>query len=193
MSLQVIELTEYPGRGHLWPRNLDDIVDDFILAIRPEANNELERWANELSIKSAATRAGLAVRPDGKRYDHQFRLPQASLDEASRLLASLDFSASETFHDLHELINAVIRPLHKVGELMVYDTALRIGARLGLEPHFVYLHRGTREGAYNLGLPWRKPYLTVRELPRALRRLRPREIEDCLCIYKGDLKKLGPR
>ena len=39
-----------------------------------------------------------------------------------------------------------------MGELVVYDTALRIGARFGLEPEKVYVHRGTREGVRKLGL-----------------------------------------
>ena len=73
---------------------------------------------------------------------------------------------------------------------MVYDTVLRIGAKLDLFPDRVYLHCGTREGARALGLKWRDPWLKVDELPRELRRLKPHEIEDFLCIYKGEFAKL---
>ena len=67
---------------------------------------------------------------------------------------------------------------------MVYDTALRIGAKLGVEPKTVYLHRGTRSGAKALGIETNRPFIEVHEFPRQLRSLRPRELEDCLCIYK---------
>ena len=70
---------------------------------------------------------------------------------------------------------------------MVYDTALRIGAKLGLEPEVVYLHRGTRSGMKALGLDVGRPFIEVDELPQALRSLRPHEIEDCVCIYKSEL------
>jgi hypothetical protein len=35
---------------------------------------------------------------------------------------------------------------------MVYDIAHRIGAYYGKSPAFIYLHRGTKEGAAALGL-----------------------------------------
>jgi hypothetical protein len=70
---------------------------------------------------------------------------------------------------------------------MVYDTALRIGAKLGLEPDVVYLHRGTRSGVKVLGMDAGRPFVRPDELPDELRVLRPHEIEDCLCIYKVEL------
>lgn len=70
---------------------------------------------------------------------------------------------------------------------MVYDTALRIGAKLDLEPEVVYLHRGTRSGMGALGLNISRPFIELHELPRELRSLRPHEIEDCVCIYKSEL------
>ena len=73
---------------------------------------------------------------------------------------------------------------------MVYDTALRIGAKLGLEPEVVYLHRGARSGMKALGLGAGRLFVEVYELPHELRSLRPHEIEDCVCIYKT---KLGSR
>jgi hypothetical protein len=60
-----------------------------------------------------------------------------------------------------------------IGELYVYDTALRIGAKLGVFPEKVYLHAGTRIGVRNLGLDARRTALRMASLPRALRRLKP--------------------
>lgn len=67
---------------------------------------------------------------------------------------------------------------------MVYDTALRIGAKLGLEPERVYLHAGTRVGARALGLDWRAPSILSQDLPSQLRLLPAWQVEDLLCIYK---------
>ena len=58
------------------------------------------------------------------------------------------------------------------------------------EPDRVYLHSGTREGARALGLAAERSFLPMDELPPELRRLKPREVEDLLCIYKGELKRL---
>ncbi len=72
-----------------------------------------------------------------------------------------------------------------VGELTVYDTALRIGAHFGLEPTRVYLHAGTRVGARVLDLDDRQSTIEMDELSAPMQRLLAREAEDLLCIYKG--------
>lgn len=56
-----------------------------------------------------------------------------------------------------------------------------------MEPERVYIHAGTRAGARALGLYRRQEYLEPEELPEPFQRLRPAEVEDCLCIYKSDL------
>ena len=89
------------------------------------------------------------------------------------------------------MVDTTIGTIPGVGSLMVYDTALRIGARLGALPKRVYLHRGTRVGARALHLDYRQPTLEVSELPMALRELPPHEIEDLLCIYESELSRLG--
>lgn len=83
--------------------------------------------------------------------------------------------------------------IHDIGPLTIYDTALRIGAFLRLEPAVVYLHRGTREGAKAIGENHRSECLDVRELPRPFQRLKPYEIEDCLCIYKWEPAEVAGR
>ncbi|MBI4192845.1 MAG: hypothetical protein HY525_20220 [Betaproteobacteria bacterium] len=77
-----------------------------------------------------------------------------------------------------------MRSVRGIGELYVYDTALRLGAHLRLLPRQVYLHAGTRRGARALGLDHRAKSLAPTKLPAALRCLRPYEMEDVLCIYE---------
>jgi hypothetical protein len=81
-------------------------------------------------------------------------------------------------------VDAAVRSVRGIGELYAYDTALRLGAHLRLLPRHVYLHAGTRRGARALGLDHRAKSLATTSLPAALRRLRPHEIEDVLCIYE---------
>jgi hypothetical protein len=75
-------------------------------------------------------------------------------------------------------------PRAGLGELYFYDTALRIGAKLGVLPQAVYLHAGTRAGATTLGLIVDGSVLLKSELPELPQKLQPHEVEDVLCIYK---------
>jgi hypothetical protein len=73
---------------------------------------------------------------------------------------------------------------------MIYDTAVRIGAKLDMSPDRVYLHAGTRAGARVLGLEWRADSVELSALPSAFRGLPGFEVEDILCIYKHDLLRV---
>ena len=77
-----------------------------------------------------------------------------------------------------------------IGRLTVYDVTTRIAAHLGLTPECVYMHAGTAVGAKALGLEATKT-IGPMELPEAFRRLRPYEIEDCLCLYKRQLLEIA--
>jgi len=74
--------------------------------------------------------------------------------------------ASTTFEELHGVVENLTREIPKIGELTVYDTALRIGAYLGLQPDKVFVHAGTLEGVQYLGLDGKRKTIDVAELPR---------------------------
>jgi len=76
-----------------------------------------------------------------------------------------------------------------LGDLYIYDTALRLGSFLKLSPKHVYLHAGTRAGARALGLKLSEDFLRVTALPKTIQVLEPHEIEDFLCIYKAHFAK----
>jgi hypothetical protein len=170
---------------------LRDVVDAYISDHRRRAKATLTIYAHLPTLKDAVRRAAWAERPDRKREDHQRRLSRSSLGEAERRLDANPIRGVRSFEDLHAFLERTIGDVPGIGELMVYDTALRIGARLGVEPRLVFLHAGTREGARALGLRTINGYLRPGELPAAFRRLSPREMEDCLCIFKADLKRLA--
>jgi len=167
---------------------LDLIVRIYIALYRPHSDEELGSFRAEPTVAAAIERAGRAITPAGKRYSHQRRLPGALLAKAAKELRRARVGHATSFDDLHERVASAIGVLHGIGELTVYDTALRIGAKLGLLPTKVYMHTGTREGARALGLNWKAMSLPVRELPPELRTLKPHEIEDCLCIFKDKLQ-----
>ena len=152
---------------------------------------ELDFYRHLPSASAALARASRAERPDGKRHDHQRRIPKQAMREVGRRIPQLSIAGVRTFEELLERMETLIGAIAGVGELMVYDTALRIGAIVGVEPDRVYLHAGTRKGARALGLVTGRNVLFMDQLPPQLRRLKPREIEDLLCIYKADLKRVG--
>jgi hypothetical protein len=174
-------------------RPMRSIIADYIAKHRENAEKELRYFKLQRSLEDAVSLAALAKRPNGKRFSHQRRIPELVLRKVEkRLLAAVPtIRQAKSFDELHRIIENETLSIFGVGELMVYDTTLRIGAKLGLEPKEVFLHSGTRVGARKLGLNGSRRSLPVTEFPTLLRRLPAREIEDVLCIYKNVLGNSG--
>lgn len=170
------------------PNSLPAVVAHYKAHCQKRAAAGYQFYASRPSLEDVVKIAAFAENPDGKRDGHQYRLTKEALKKAYRRLQEADLRTCTTFHQLFTEIEDRIGQITGIGPLMVYDTALRIGAFLGLEPEKVYLHRGARDGAKAIGLGKGKDTLEVSELPGPFHRLRPREIEDCLCIYKKELK-----
>lgn len=174
-------------------RSLDVIVQHYIDHRRDRARRELEYFGGQKNLADAIRVATLAINCKGKRHPHQRRIPGLLLEHYRRGLMSKRRSlrSCDNFHKLMEISKSVADEIWKHSELTVYDTTHRIGAYLKRYPDRIYLHAGTRKGAKALvALTPRVAYIFPWELPSAFRRLKPYEIEDCLCIYKGSLKKL---
>lgn len=150
----------------------------------------LDYYRHLPSRDNAITKAAMAKLPDGKRFGHQWRIPHAVLRKAAKRLVRVNLEAARNFEELHQLVSDTIGDIHGIGELTIYDTAHRIGARFGKRPQHVYLHAGVRDGAKALQLNHTAERLSMRDLPRELRRVQPEQVEDCLCIYKTRLKRL---
>lgn len=166
--------------------SLERIVDEYIRDHQDSAEREQRWFTIQADLRRAVEAAALAQSPSGKRLSHQRRIPGHVLQESRRrlLLKLPALKQARSFDTVYDLVSSTISPIPGIGELAVYDTALRIGAHLGLEPEKVYLHAGTRVGAAKLGLPSTSGYLEISQFPAELRRLKPHEIEDVLCIYK---------
>ena len=177
--------------GEVW--TFDRIVADYIENKRPRLAGFLRFYAIQRSLVDAIEKAAYAKTPSGNKHSHQRRLPREASAKASRALRARNLTACRSFAELHATVERAIRAIDKVGELMVYDTALRLGALLKLEPEFIYLHAGTQDGAAALGIHRSRETVAREELPPTFRALRSCETEDCLWVYKSQLKELGRR
>jgi hypothetical protein len=146
-------------------------------------------------LKTAIHHAAMAIREDGKMESHQCRVGRVALRRFEEAIQRRRARIARvgSFDELFGLLWSV--RVRRVGRLAVYDTAVRIGWHLGLEPEAVYVHAGAAKGARELGLPIADGRVERRDLPPALRPLASDEVEDCLCIYKGSLRceQLPPR
>jgi hypothetical protein len=158
---------------------------------RSEAAAELQFFRRQPSLVAAIRCAARSITPSGQRHTHQRRRSKHTLADAERKLVATarQLRDSASFAELHEVVRSAIDPIKGIGPLTVYDIATRIGGHLRLEPDVVYLHAGTAIGAKALQLNGRDT-LHPEMLPPAFGALRPREIEDCLCIYSNELRRL---
>jgi hypothetical protein len=171
---------------HMNNKGLAKIAARYDLMFRAGLDNELAYFA-DLPIAEAVEKAALGNTRSGKRHNHQTSIPEASLRESARRLG-------QNLHTLGaaERVSTLIRPLKRVGPLVVYDTALRSGARLGLEPvKGVYVQRGSLDGARALGLDASGRAVAVADLPEELQALPAKHIENLFCIYKDQLAQVA--
>jgi len=174
------------------PSSLLDIVRNYRVQYRSRSSSELDIFRQQSSLSDALRFAALATDLDGKRFPHQYRVPRAVLRRAHQALSSAKnkFQRVRNFEELLEEIAKSAGAIKGIGELYCYDTALRIGAFLGLAPRCVHLHAGTRQGARALGFVGSLQSVAVDQFPRPLSNLSAEELEDVLCIYKHDLRRL---
>jgi hypothetical protein len=168
------------------------IATDYVKHHRPQAERELVAFRTLSMDDAAISRAALGLYASGRRHRHQYRVRPNALSESRRRLVPIApaLASAGSFDELFDIVSSEIELIDGIGDLAVYDTALRIGGRFDLRPTKVYLHRGTREGAKALGLAFRRAYLELAELPAELQILSAREAEDALCIYKHELMKV---
>ena len=173
-------------------KSIQEVTEDYISNHRADCIKELDYYRNQPSFIKAIEVAALAKTRDGSKHDHQWRIPVDVLKQAQIALVLIadELRACKTFRELHDRVELEIGKIKGIGKLTIYDTAHRIGAYLGLEPEFVYVHAGVKKGAKALGFKGRSIILKE-ELPKEFSRLKPYEIEDCLCIYADKLEHIS--
>ena len=126
----------------------------------------------------------------GKRHGHQRRIEKDAITVVQQVLIPKKLKGMKSFEDLHAHVTATCSGIKGIGQLYIYDAALRIGAALGLSPELVYLHAGTKMGVKALGLNAKNSSLPVNAFPKPIQKLKPHEIEDFLCIFKDEFSHL---
>ncbi len=181
-----------PKNGNPMLNSISKVVDCYIARTRPGncllPKEEERHYKTQQTLADAIKAAGMAERgPDCRRHSHQYRIAAADLKTWTTTLLSNETSIDhcKLYNQLHLLFTHLKTP--GIGPLTVYDTALRIGYFKKIYPVEVYLHAGTAHGATALG-DWRgREKLLINELPTEMGKLKPHEIEDCLCVCKNQL------
>lgn len=176
--------------GEIADGNLEEIVDRYEKCSRHYHAVDIADFSSE-DFSEVVERATLGKMSNDNTHPHQYRPGGKILKKGHSQLQHRedDLLAAESFEELFEIVNNTIGPIWGIGEMVVYDTTLRIGAHRGKYPEQVYLHRGARDGARKLGLAnTTTKFLPVSRFPKPLQRLEPHEIEDCLCIFKNSFR-----
>jgi hypothetical protein len=124
----------------------EEAVTDYTLNHRTLARAEIRAFEKEFTLRDAIRRAAVCLWPNGKRLEHQYRIPQALLEEAEHRLQAITPKTKQAadFSTLHDLVDHEIGSIRGIGPLTVYDISHRVGAYLKKAPKLVYLHRGTK-------------------------------------------------
>jgi hypothetical protein len=155
--------------------------------------DDIPDWCKEAdSGLLALKRAALARRPNGKLHNHQAK-QSPYLESWFNNLAEQynDLLLSESFDQLHMKMQVISFHTKGIGNMAVYDTAVRFGAWLDLDPEMLYLHAGVAMGLhalYEAALMKedKSGYYSVNldELPYPLNEGRADLVEDFLCTYR---------
>ncbi len=106
-----------------------------------------------------------------------------------------DLGNARTFNEIFIIISQIeIRGFREMGK---YDISWYLAAQMGIEPEMVYLHRGTRVGARELGYLQNVRYVRVNVLSQiegcaSLLQLSAQEVENLLCDYHKEFGEDEP-
>jgi hypothetical protein len=171
---------------------LREVVADYRRFHAPVAQAETSFY-RRLPHTEAVARAARAERPDGKRHDHQRRIPRQAIHAVAKALDGVDFRGLRKFSKLYQDLAARMRRIKGIGPLFVYDATTRIGANLRLEPASVYVHAGVKKGVRALIRGHLPSNVAPSEFPAPLSDCTAAELEDLLCIFGPTLLKMRGR
>lgn len=171
------------------------LLDDYRLRFHTDAAQEFDDF-HRLGFERAFELAANGKLPSGKHHPHLYRISKAALGQGKdwmlRSLETLRTAADfEAIHDQTRQISGLVRGLNA---MWAYDTAFALAAARGLRPAAIHLHRGTAEGARHFGIAHR-PTWEPRDWPQAFHDagLDAAHLENFLCVYKKDLRRLRSR
>jgi hypothetical protein len=179
------------GEGPFRATTLAGLFREFIRNRQSFPRDDVDSYPLKGALRKAISRAAWAKRDDNKRHSHQRRLQKKALTiaEVKLLNAIAKIRGATDFQAILDIVQKVAGNISGLGELYVYDTALRIGRALGHSPKFVYLHAGTKQGAKALGLEHKRAFIPMSAFPDPIAKAAPEIVEDFLCVCKDKLAR----
>ena len=171
-------------------KTLLELVEEYLQNWGDCYKNEAQWWGDKtLDWKSAQKRAWESCWANGKMHSHQSQPGAKKLKEGLRIALADNVQSDrfETFEQLYEWVESITNQVFRLGELVTYDVALRLGMWLNLEPAVVYLHRGSREGAKKFNVSLKEKTATLSTFPPEIQKLGATHAENFLCLYKDRL------
>ncbi len=167
--------------------DLTACVSHYIRHVQPHVHAEWAFYRRQPDLPAAIEIAAMCIGPNGRKHPHQYRIPQLALADAKVALLRCQnkIDKSSDFDNLHGIVASEFKDIPGLGKLTIYDTALRLGLYLRLEPQKVHLHAGALIGARALG--YEGDVITRDQLPPPLAQLSAAEVEAFLCICKAQL------
>lgn len=146
----------------------------------------IQHCQNQNNLSDAIHFAAYSKNIHDKKHPHQHRLKMKNLQsfEKKILAVQKQIATTKDFDTLYSIIEEC--RTDGIGDLAIYDTAIRIGAYLGLTPGKIYLHAGTKIGAAKLIKKVNTSTINKTDLPDPFKNsdLSCYELEDMLCIFK---------
>lgn len=137
------------------------------------------------------------LKPKFRRCSHQSCISNDVIIKMATKLANIESIQFKDFEELRQYVSN--KRVTGFGDLCVYDFCVRYAWSRNLRPRkYVYIHAGAMKGAkalYTSGYLQTKPQvpsMPVEAFPKELQNLDAMDIENFLCIYHKQLKKLQP-
>ena len=177
------------------PKTYAEVVALYIAEDQQRGDDDLQWFAEQPDFRKRVARAVMSRMRNDLRHPHQRRIREKVLKAALGAIDMTTLEACTQFAALHDQIEKTAGQIRGIGPLAVFDFACRIGAGCTpvVAPDEIYLHCGTMMGAMQLVNCRGRKTLRVIELPPEFRCLSARHAEDCLCIYKDELKRIHSR
>lgn len=169
-----------------------DIVNNYNKYYK-ETQECYYQWYSEAdNLKSAIKKAFCSENEAGKINNHQCRVGRERLEKAANIaLKKLNYDNFNNFIEIHSFVKAVAQDVKGFGSLATYDVAIRIAKYCKYEVNEVHFHAGTTKGAIAIGINAKEgESMTVDKFPPPFHTLSGDHIENLLCIYKDNLRRL---
>ena len=161
-------------------RNLHDMIQQYNAFYKQCLDDVLDMF-QDLSVDDTIKYAALSrCKICDEKYPHQWRLSNETLQKfyCSVITKKEKIIECKDFEQIYDIINRA--KVRGIGNLTVYDTSLRIGAKLNLFPEKkVYAFNGASIAGQN-----GRHIFDRNEFKEEFANMSAYHIEDFLCVYK---------